>query len=318
MSENLIKFPNAEYVMPFLFSNDLFLPVINELIGENKQHAIKYIYGSINTEWTNGRISKFDLKKEKLYIVDKYLQRLQKYNITAAFTFSNIIHDKKQLKDKLCNELLDIAQKYKSHYIVADEILYKHIKSRYKNAKMVCSVIQPSIKQIEDIYFDETKFYNQMLDKYEIVVLRPEYTIDNIDKLPKLLNDISRVEVLINQRCKYNCKQSKRHYELVYKFNNKKITSEDFYKQVKSFCPIIVTPESKSVELKTENVKKLVDMGITKLKIQGRDKEFNEILEDLYTYYFNDSVTKEELNDRITKICAQIIQKHKGAAMYLV
>ena len=46
-----IKYDNIEYFMPFLFCNDVYIPVINKLL-KDEIDPIKYVYGSIYCLWT--------------------------------------------------------------------------------------------------------------------------------------------------------------------------------------------------------------------------------------------------------------------------
>lgn len=311
----LVQYENAEYVMPFLFVHDLFLPILKELLkGEN--NPVKYIYGTVNSEWSGGRISCYKIKQPE--IIERYLGRIiEKYKVIPTFTFTNTTMTEERLNDEFCNTLLDIAYSKKCHFIVASDKLYKHIKNRYKDAQMVCSVIVPSIKNNE-LFFNETDFYNRMLDKYEIVVLRPEYTMENIDKLDKLIKDVSRIEVLINQVCHWNCNVALKHYELNEAFETGKISEVEFSEGVSSICPKH-KKDYRSVCMMPEIINRLVSMGITKLKIQGRDcYEFDNFFEEMYKFFFNNEIPEAEIRNKIDLICARLLQDNKKARLILV
>lgn len=314
MTSNILKYDNVEYVMPILFSNALYIPVFNKLL--NIQHnPMKYAYGSIKSAWTGGRVSQMSINR--LEYIDRYLNQVKKYNITPTFTFSSIGLTKEQLNDHFCNSLLDIAYKHNSHLIVADENLYKHIKERYNDAQMVCSVIIPSIKYTEG-NFDETKFYNEMLDKYEIVVVRPEWVAENIENLNKIIKDIDRIEVLINQHCQYNCKLCKKHYQLVTDINAG-ITPLDEYNKFIKNCPMHMKDyKYRSVYMSPEFVDKLVDIGVKKLKLQGRDFSFMELYDDMYKFIFKDESKKDEIKQKIYQLSAEIIQQNNLAQLNLL
>ncbi len=313
-----VKYDNVEYFMPFLYCNDIFIPVLKELL-KDEINPIKYVYGCIDCAWQGGRESW--LKITSLSQIDYYLKCLKSQNLIPTFTFTNINKIEEKLNDETSNNLLDIAYKNDAHFIVASDALYNHIKSRYPEAKMHCSVINPICKQIDDKNFDETRFYNEMLDKYEIVVLRPEYTIENIDRLDKIISDISRVEVLINQYCRYNCQYHKLHYIVVNEVNYLKFNPTEKEKlgyeiekmsnlseDIDKYCPLRLDIDYKSVYMTDEQVEKLVNIGVKKLKLQGRQYNFDMIFYELYQHFFNKEISKEEIRNKVDLICAKMIQ----------
>ena len=322
---NIVKYNNVEYFMPFMFCNDIFVPILNKLL-ENEINPAKYIYGTPYCKWgTGARPSVYKLNN--LTIVENYLEKLTKnYGIIPTFTFTNI-KSKEYLFDEYSNNLLDIAYKFNSRFIVSTKELYNHIKTRYSDAKMHCSVLQPLKKISEEKKFDETKFYNKMLEKYEVVVLRPEYTIENINKLDKLLSDISRVEVLINQYCHFNCPYHIEHYSFfsnIDEYNNiedimqnvKYYSKTDEGKENFSLCPKY-SKEYKSVYFTEKQVSQVLDIGVKKLKLQGRSYNFDMMFDELYQNFFNNEFTKEEIRTEINKICADILIKNKKTAFLL-
>ncbi len=317
--EKYVIYENIEYFMPFFYCNDIFIPILEELLKE-EINPIKYVYGSPFCAWAGGRDTFFKLNNLKQ--IDFYLKYLNTRNLIPTFTFTNINKIEEQLNDEFSNNLLDIAYQNDAHFLVASDSLYNHIKSRYPNAKMHCSVITPICKKLDDKNFDETKFYNEMLDKYEIVVMRPEYTIENIDKLDKLISDISRVEVLINQHCKYNCQYHKQHCIIINEFNNAKFSVNektkystdklmDLKKYINSHCPKTFDKEYRSVCMTDEQVSQLIDIGIKKIKLQGRHKDFDTLFDELYKHFFNKNISKEAIRNKIDLICAKIIQNNK-------
>lgn len=314
---NYLQHSNAEYVMPFLFVHDLFIPVLSELL-KNEKNSIKYVYGTVKSAWSGGRLSSSYL--DRLDIIKKVLDKIvNRYNYIPTFTFTSTSITKEKLNDEFCNNLLDIAYSKNCHFITASEDLYNHITKRYSDAHMVSSVITPSLK-IHTPFFDETKFYNEMLDKYEIVVLRPEYTIENIDNIDKLIDDVSRVEVLINQTCAWNCNVSKNHYNLIEKVETNDITFEEFDRQFTGLCPKFHS-NYKSVCMNNEIVSKLLDKGITKLKIQGRGRDFYEtdtLFQELYKFFFNNDIPFEQIENEFNKIIVKMVKANKLVSLQLL
>ncbi|MBQ9246697.1 hypothetical protein IJ182_10570 [bacterium] len=318
--QKYIKYPNIEYVMPFLFNNDIFIPILNELL-KDEINPIKYVYGSIQSAWAGGRPAVLPISR--LTTIDKYLSKFAKYNITPVLTWTNRNLDNDILNDEFSNELLDIVVKNNCNIIIASDKLYTHIKSRYKNAKLVASVIAPSILHFSSD-FDETKYYNQMLEKYEVVVVRPEWTINNIDNIDKLLTAPNRIEVLINQVCVPNCPYAKEHYELIEKAVTNKISQEELNSKWTNFCPREKVERNENVpdNIQTHSLffddnimNKLITQGVTKYKVQGRGNSFDEIAKTLHAFLFNNNYSLEEITNVLYKICTNLVINNKFSAL---
>ena len=135
---------------------------------------------------------------------------------------------------------------------------------------MVCSVIIPSIN-FKRPFFNETKFYNKMLDKYDIVVVRPEWTIENLNNVSKLIKDPSRIEVLVNQTCAFNCPNVAKHYKIIGELEHGKITNEQYQKTWMGFCPNHTAPErQRPLFISDEEIDKLLAQGVKKINLQER------------------------------------------------
>ncbi len=311
-----VKYDNIEYIMPFLFCNDIFIPLLSELLKKEK-NPIKYVYGSVNCCWAGGRFSNFNINN--LNEINNYLSNLKESQYTPTFTFTSIYNINEKLNDEYSNKLLDIAYSNNSSFIVASEILYNHIKSRYPNAKMHCSVISAINNKLNNKDFNETEFYNKMLDKYEIVVLRPEYVLENLDNLNNLISDISRAEILINQTCQYDCPNHINHYSIQEKIDNlqSRNTANNYNEIIDFICIKTQNSNFKSVKYAPKLVDKLISMGIKKIKLQGRTFTFDRLFEDLYKYFFNNEYSKEFIINNINTILANRLQNNKKIGLIL-
>ena len=234
--------------------------------------------------------------------IDKYIEHLKSMNLVPTFTFTNLSLNKESLKDEYCNKLLDIGFKHKCHFIVASDILYKHIKQRYSDAIMVCSVVLPSIK-FKKLFFNETKFYNEMLNKYEIVVVRPEWTLENIDNISKLISDPSRIEVLVNQSCAYNCPNVERHYKIIGDLEHGKISNKKYQHIWTGFCPNEKSMnERPSLIINDEKIEKILSQGVKKIKLQGRTYTLNLMLGELTRHFFKSDIPSEKIRKELQNI----------------
>ena len=171
------------------------------------------------------------------------------------------------------NYILDLAAEYDSHFIIYDDDLKDYIKNRHPNAYTVASVIKASLefqgptRRQNPTAEKETEFYNKLLKEYDLVVVRPEYSRSALATNPELIDDISRVEVLINQPCIHECPKMPDHYRYLEKYRFG-IPNEDF-KCARVGMPPKLALENTMIHSE-ELTKKLVQHGVRHLKIQGR------------------------------------------------
>ena len=100
-------------------------------------------------------------------------------------------------------------------------------------------------------------------------MVRPEFSIGALLENPDLIDDISRIEVLINQPCIPNCPLMPDHYRYLQKLRSGENINEEF-KCIKQDLPISHEIFKNTLAHSEDIVKKLVDMGVRHLKIQGR------------------------------------------------
>lgn len=271
-TENVIKYKNADWTLPLLFSYDAYIIAMSKLAKELKiKNPINYAYGMIPSKWTGGRISKYKTQDKKA--IEKHLLKVINAGTTPLFTFSKYLIEKEDLDDEFSNWLLDFGYEHNCQFIISNDLLYDHIKSKYPNAKCVASVLKFVFELEEILKIGETEYYNSLMDKYERIVLRPEYSRKKLLKHLNEIKDLSKVEVLINQVCINNCKEAIREHS--------SIPVSDYEGKPASavFCPFDSYRRKFGLEKafligncyeKTE-VDAMVENGITHLKLQGRN-----------------------------------------------
>ncbi len=230
-------------------------------------------FGSPACIWTGGRapavMDAFDSKR-----LGRIFNYLKEINVTPTFTFSCTQLTKDDLKDRYANYLLDMAYDFDSHFIVYDDNLKNHIKEKYPQSYVVASVVKPAFRfqganRIEEPSVEnETNFYNELLKEYDMVVVRPEYSKTALYENPNLIDDISRIEVLINQPCAFNCPKMPDHYRHLEQFRTDRAVTKPFECIRKTMTPSIALENTLCHSY--EVTKKLVDNGVKHLKIQGR------------------------------------------------
>ncbi len=282
---SILRYPDAIWSLPLLFNkNDDLTNNIIQCYKDLDENYNFINFGTFRCKWSGGRPSR--IRNYDVESTVNYLTKVREKGITPAFTFSNYHVSQKDLNDKFCNEILDAAVKLNCQFIISSDLLHDYIKKLYPEAYCTCSVIKPYF-ELENPDDRETEFYNRMLDKFDRVVARPEYVKYKIREEAHLLNDIERIEILLNQTCLPNCPFAAKHYTAIEKAEY--TDSEDF--DVDFQCPRM----GQSIQEKTKhNVMLSVDeldfmvneLKIRHLKLQGRDFNKKMVLFLLISYMF--------------------------------
>lgn len=270
---------SVKWQIPSLFNNDLsaitFKEVLDRVYPEFPHCTIYSTYGSFATKWNSGRVASFPFSESDIqYFINYYHNIL----IECYFTFSNYNLTEDDLDDINCNYVLDYLEFLNSEcngdhgVIVSSDLLRNYIRSEYPKLKIESSVLKPTYEYPD---YDETPdYYNQLLDRYDTVVIRPECIDD--DFFMKKLSDPSRCIILVNQTCVPYCEKAISHY--------------NFYNDV-SAGKTGIAPECSQVYMDCCSIDyyrmiELVDMGFTNFKLQGRNISSNDFLNMLSSYVF--------------------------------
>jgi hypothetical protein len=145
----------------------------------------------------------------------------------------------------------------------------------------------------------DINFYKQLEDDYDYIVPRFEHIFD--DNFIKL--DQSKYEIMLNDTCVYNCKYWKEHFEADAKINricagknpwetlgyNKCHKIEECW--LKDFDPNIGDLETikkyasnYGMDLKKDQINRLINQGINRFKIMGRENTKEELFESVNNY----------------------------------
>lgn len=274
---SIYKYGNdVVWSLPCLFQYETVFGYFQQTLDNLGMELLKAnVYGSPATVWSGGRapLVTSPLTTDKLNRLFNYVQGM--YQGTPTFTFSRIDIEKDELKDEYANFLLDYALEHNARFIVSSDILRDYIKQKNPNAVVVGSILKSIYRfqgpgKIEEPTVEaETAWYNKLLKEYDIVVVRPEYSKNVLTKNPELIDDISRVEVLINQLCISNCPNAPLHGSVLAKLHKdptKKDNKMFCYKHKYQFKQQYYMNSAHTYE----DVKKLIDAGVKQLKLQGR------------------------------------------------
>lgn len=285
---------DVEWSLPVMFCAEPVWTAMHRRLKENGITPPKIsAYGCPACNWAGGRLP--EQQSVNINTLDKIFNYMHECNATPTFTFTYTDLTKKDLSDWYCNALLDFALEHKSNFIVYSDLLKDYIKNKSPEAKVIASVIKPSVRfhgknRIEEPTVEnETNYYNQLLKEYDQVVVRPEYSQNVLAEQYKYIDDISRIEVLINQTCVPNCPLVHEHYRAFEKYRfgerpvgnvfeciRRKLSKEDNCKA--------------SLLHSYSQVQKLVKKaGVKHIKLQGRGDAvpIEELLFLFYTQMFN-------------------------------
>ena len=274
MIENIYKYKNTEWVLPLLFQYDaIWATIHNTLKDFNIEPPKASLFGSPSVIWAGGRVPRLYGKFSKKFFTN-WLTFIKDHNATPTFTFTSTKITKESLKDEYANFILDIALEFDSNFIVYSDILKDYIKEKKPTAKITASVIKANCRfqgpdKIEEPTIEnETNYYNKLLKEYDVVVVRPEYSEKILAENPNLIDDLSRIEVLINQPCIRNCPKMTKHYEYLQNYNIMPNYTETFrcIRMDMNSCDLF----KNNLIHEKETVEKLVKNGINILKLQGR------------------------------------------------
>lgn len=295
---------NIDWSLPLLFEAEYLYGLIYYYL---KQMGIKVsikanLFGAPATAWSGGRTCPIIKDLRVCEQAFKFVNEMEAY---PTLTFTNPFITKKTLKDKDANYVFDMALEHNARFIVVSDLLRDYIKNKAPEACVVASVTKAIFKyQTKKTYDEETEYYNKLLKEYDVVVVRPEYSKNILTKYANQIDDISRIEVLINQTCTVDCPKATKHYLHFGEMNNGKKINEDFtcYKVENSISSSNLI-KSNLIHSPT-NIKKLVKCGIKRLKIQGRASGTHPL-----RLYFNIIRSLIEDNDSNYYILNDLIRK---------
>lgn len=270
--------PGAAYSVPGLF---LYADLVYRCLDQVKakfdyQIPVKYLYGSPQVKWNCGRpilvdhgYTQEDLEAELQGALDR--------GITPLLTFSMPRMEPEDVEDPRGNQLLALADKLGAGVIVAHPLLRDHIRQNYPHIELHASVI------LESWETDRSPAYYEGLARdYSRYVVHPDdnYDLDLLAKLPK-----AKAEIMVNERCVYQCAQRGDHYLTNTVDQAVALAGTGNYTGFLRRCPFVPdykqqTTKARNISLTARELQGLADMGFGLFKLQGR-------LDIPYTFFFD-------------------------------
>lgn len=270
--------PGAAYSVPGLF---LYADLVYQCLDQVKakfdyQIPVKYLYGSPQVKWNCGRpilvdhgYTPEDLEAELQKAVDR--------GITPLLTFSMPKMEPEDLEDPKGNRLLALADKVGGGVIVSHPLLRDHIRKNYPNIELHASVILEAWEKDRS-----PAYYEGLARDYSRYVVHPDdnYDLDLLAKLPK-----EKAEIMLNERCVYQCAQRGEHYLTNTVDQAVALAGTQNYTGFLRRCPFVPdykqqTTKARNISLTAAEMRRLAEMGFGLFKLQGR-------LDIPYTFFFD-------------------------------
>ena len=280
---NILRFEKAVYTLPILFGSSLH---INRVAKIQKYSQSKYnfklpihsFYGApTNSIWNGGRPPYYN----DSIVSNKTKQYYENIDAHKYITCTNYLAGD-YLNDPVSNLTLEMLSK-DDGVIITDERLHKYIRKTYPFLKTKSSVLKVTKEQPTK---RSAKYYNQLLDRYDYIVLHPD---DNTDlDLIAQIKDLSRVEVLIDERCTRNCPVRDLHYNVNAQHNLPIEDRDNDIMEQEAALWSKYCPRGKAIVLKNgkekldilvntlDEIQDLYNMGIRRFKTSGRGPALKE------------------------------------------
>ena len=252
----LLKYENVKWNLPFMTGKHIVFAdnFIRKIHQAEDSYPVQYLHGSILCKWSGGDIIptlnyNFEVPTSLKESFAKAVNVFSSYHITDE-----------DLRDKDSNRILESYTEIKSEVEVSSDKLYDYIKSRFPYIITTASVVK-SIYELEE--GNEVEFYKRLLDKYDRVVLSPKYVKEKFMQDYDKFEDLSRFEIIVNDRCINNCPRIKDCIESV--------ENDILFKNCPKNNMSLKDLYNSSLALNEEEMDNLVNIGINIFRLEGQD-----------------------------------------------
>ena len=203
----------AYFHLPGLFEYYELYKRFLSLFFSHKEYFYDYVeIGSIygcndDCIWNGGRTN-----IECDTSIDKVIELINKYNLSARLTLSNLLIEDKHLNAEDSNELVNKFNNTNNGIIIGSDLLLNYLKNNYKNYYYVSSttkVIRDYDKVIKELNNDDYK--------YVVLDFRLNHDYAFLNSLTS--KQRNKIELLCNECCDINCADRRKCYENVSALN---------------------------------------------------------------------------------------------------
>lgn len=240
-------------------------------------------YGAPACRWAGGRPAAVRQPLTRAQL-NAYFDAYDRRGIRVALTLSRLEVSESELNDAYANLLLDMAAAHGAEAIVVDDRLARHIRARHPQIRLIASFNKPLCwLDPHAAPQEETAYYQRLLELYDEVVVRCEYALDNgrIGLLSP--EDRERVEVVVNQICVPNCDRGLQHMRALQDWDGSGPCQGCLHLPRAHEAGRRLAG---NVLVSNRRIDELAAMGVTKMKLGGRNVPVQWFLDCVGTYVF--------------------------------
>ncbi len=270
--------PGASYSVPGLFQfSSLLYRCLDEVEAKfGYRIPVKYLYGAPRVRWNGGRLL-FRQPSVTHAAIEAELSEAVAHGITPLLTFSTPSLPPEDFTDPVCNDILASLDALQGGVIVSDPQLKDYIQAHYPNIELHASVIMTAFTEKRD-----ADYYGALAHGFARYVVHPDDNHDTalLCTLPK-----ERAELILNERCTYQCAQRRAHYDSIVQEQRALIETNACPHNFIENCSFIPewkqgSTKRRTIALTTEQMSACFDLGFRLFKLQGR-------LDDPHVFFFD-------------------------------
>lgn len=313
---SILRYQNVEWTLPLIGWADGYALSLIDAFRLLDEKIKLNVQGSFACPFATFGLKTTPINNHKN--LEKLLAAYINLNTNLRIDFGNPLiaqNQKPNVKNETIDYLVNLGKDYQASFLITNDEIRNALKSFSQNIVCIASEFiaakkfqNPNNSEPYDID-KEIALYNDLCKNYDIVILRPEfsknYLLDNINKF----DDISKLEIIINNSCYENCPQLIEHLIAKQQFygNREKLFGNQF-------CYMEDEKISLNERLKYNNVHsielidKLVNAGIKRINLNGgiNDIISNSSIASIFNYMIKDYDTAQMFFAQVEKGCTEI------------
>lgn len=270
--------PQVSFSVPGLFRFSHLIYQCMEQVEAKFAYRLplRFLYGAPQVRWNCGRLLLVN-HHETLETMEAELKGAVQHGLTPLLTFSSPLLQQEDLSDPVCNGILEILEELRGGVILASPLLRDYIRSRYPHVGLHASIILTTFAQTRD-----TAYYQDLSRTYDYYVLHSDdkFDLPLLRQLPK-----ENAEIILNERCGYQCPQRREHYVSIAQDQTALLDGSGPLSNFLDRCPYVPVVKQGDTPTRTiattlREAAELAELGFPLFKIQGR-------LENPYIFFYD-------------------------------
>ena len=308
--------------VPAFCNNDwiaLSLLAMSDNLGFGRPFDI--VFGAPQNLWQGGRpaLMRGPLSEDDL---EKRFGAYDRFGVRCALTLRRPIrhyilkfHPAEGFRPRF---FIDNRHTKKGQAIVTDDGLAAYIREQYPNLELVASFDRALVDTAPGMpdHDDETAYYTRTLSRFDEVVVRCEYALDDALIGQMSCDERARTEVIVNQICVPNCQRGREHVHAIEQWNEGLVggpCQECFHGGVTAN---IKQRLANNVLMTNRRINELASLGVGTFKIGGRNAPIPKFLDLLGIYIYESSGAFVPMRVALSRQLTQYQAAHGSFAPY--